>query len=167
MNCPVCSKFMVTVDFGGAQVEVCREGCKGLWFDWFELAKLNDPSEGAGEALQQALRYPRTNDGKRPRLQCPKCRMPMVAHKYDGIEQVNIDECYSCRGVFLDSGELKEIRHHRISSDEEDAYLQKLLSESSAVRAADNHLKALRAERDAAMRNWTRFLRLSYWSQTK
>jgi hypothetical protein len=46
MNCPVCSKAMVEKDFGGVRVDVCQDGCKGIWFDWMELIKLDEQNEG-------------------------------------------------------------------------------------------------------------------------
>ena len=34
MNCPICKKEMVEEDFGGVVIDVCKNGCKGIWFDW-------------------------------------------------------------------------------------------------------------------------------------
>ena len=45
MNCPVCGKEMVSEDFG-VNVDVCENGCKGIWFDWGKLAKLDQKNEG-------------------------------------------------------------------------------------------------------------------------
>ena len=110
MNCPVCQKQMVTEDFGGVSVDVCRDGCKGIWFDWFELSKLDEKNEGMGAALQEALDYPRTNDANRGPINCPKCSVPLHRHLCTVDKEVSVDECYDCGGFFLDSGELKDIR---------------------------------------------------------
>ena len=61
MKCPVCSKEMVQENFG-VNVDVCENGCKGIWFDQGELRRLDENNEGLGAALEQALRYPRSND---------------------------------------------------------------------------------------------------------
>jgi uncharacterized protein len=37
-------------------------------------------------------------------MNCPKCRKPMVVLELDNIE---IDYCLACKGVWLDSGELE------------------------------------------------------------
>ena len=37
-------------------------------------------------------------------MDCPVCREPMVVLEYD---QVEIDSCTSCRGIWLDAGELE------------------------------------------------------------
>src|ERR1700733_2754542 len=73
MNCPVCKMAMIERDFGGVVVHVCENGCKGIWFDWLGLSKLDKSNEGVGQALQDALHYPRVNDTNRGQLNCPKC----------------------------------------------------------------------------------------------
>src|SRR5262245_16282103 len=115
MNCPVCGKKMVDQDFGNVNVRVCVDGCKGLWFEWLQLRKLDHKNEGFGEALQAALQYPRVNDADRPRLKCPICHIPMYCHQFPTDKEINIDECYGCGGIYLDSGEFKEIRDHSMS----------------------------------------------------
>jgi len=37
---------------------------------------------------------------------CPQCRQPMLVFELDGVE---IDRCLSCRGTWLDAGELEQI----------------------------------------------------------
>jgi len=153
--CPICRKEMVEENFGGVMVDVCKEGCKGMWFDWNELSKLDEDNEGVGEALREALEYPRSNDEYRPRLNCPKCGIPMQAHKYKAVWEVNIDECYACGGIFLDSGELKVIR--QVRAEEREAYLQKLLTGTPEIRKAKRDLEK-RELRAKALRNLSRIL---------
>ena len=64
MKCPVCSREMVEQDFG-IKVDVCKNGCKEIWFDQGELVNLDEKNEGLGEALKEALNYPRANEGGR------------------------------------------------------------------------------------------------------
>jgi len=162
MSCPVCGKKMVTQDFGNVLVDVCVKGCKGIWFDWLELRKLNEKHEGFGAALQAALKFPRVNDSNRPRLKCPKCGIPMYAHQYPTDKEVNVDECYGCGGFFLDSGEFKEVRDHSMSEAEEKAYLTKLVNNLPESQAMDRQLEKDRL-RSEALARYTRFLRLSYY----
>lgn len=133
MNCPVCDKSMVEEDFGDVQVDVCMNGCKGIWFDWSELKQLDENNEGLGRALEDALKIPRVNDEDRGRLKCPKCGIAMHAHKYSNAKEVNVDECYACGGFFLDSGELRQIRDNYMSEEERDAYVQKLVDETPLI----------------------------------
>jgi Zn-finger nucleic acid-binding protein len=152
MKCPVCQKEMVTEDFGGVKVDVCVNGCKSMWFDWQELIRLDENKEGFGEALNQALKYPRVNDASRGPLNCPKCGIPMHTHKYKSAKEVNVDECYSCGGFFLDSGELSEIRENFMSEQERKEYCQQLLQGIPEYVDAKVDL----SQRSAAIGSWTK-----------
>ena len=135
---------MVEEIFGNVQVDVCKNGCKGIWFDWKELKELDESHEGAGEALEEALKSPRNNDAERGPLKCPKCGIVMHAHKYSNAKEVDVDECYGCGGFFLDSGELREIRENYMSGDERDVYIQKLVTDTPM--AGETGKAGLRAE---------------------
>jgi len=163
VNCPVCEKAMTEEDFGGVRVDVCRDGCKGIWFDCGELAKLDDKNKGVGQALQEALRFPRVNDENRGSLNCPKCNVPMHRHLYQSDKEVNVDECYDCGGFFLDSGELREIRDHHMTAQEESAYLQKLLNNLPDYQQGLQDQAKSRSRANALAR-FTRFLRISYYT---
>jgi len=162
MKCPACQTEMVEKDFGGVMIDVCENGCKGMWFDWFELEKLDEKHEGAGNALKAALQYPKSNDEDRGQINCPKCDNPMHIHKYKSTKEINVDECYSCAGFFLDSGELREIREGFMSEEESDAYLQSLINGIPEYAKAQISLEQEKA-RANALRNYTKFIRLSYY----
>jgi len=97
-------------DFGHVLVDVCDGGCKGLWFDWLELGKLDHSNQGFGQSLEEALQNPRQPDSNRKNLTCAKCQTSMHRHDYRSNKELVVDECYKCGGFFLDSGELKCIR---------------------------------------------------------
>ncbi|OHB85748.1 MAG: hypothetical protein A2Z38_11475 [Planctomycetes bacterium RBG_19FT_COMBO_48_8] len=122
--------LMVEEDFGGVSVDVCKNGCKGIWFDWGELMNLDENHEGVGRVLEEALKSPRQNNPTRGPLNCPKCGIKMREHKYRNAKEVSVDECYSCGGFFLDSGELKQIRDNYMSEDEREVYVQSLVGET-------------------------------------
>ena len=65
---------MAEKNFGGILVDVCEDGCKGIWFDWNELNRLDEKNEGLGKALKKSLTYPRVNDDNRVQIKCPRCR---------------------------------------------------------------------------------------------
>jgi Zn-finger nucleic acid-binding protein len=161
MKCPVCSKEMVPENFG-INVDVCENGCKGIWFDQGELQNLDESNEGLGQALTAALNYPRANEGKRGQLLCPKCGIPMQTHKYKRSQEVNVDECYNCSGFFLDSGEITEIRDTYMSDQEVQDYMQKLINGIPEYQKAEANVE--KTERRAeAINKFTKFLRTSYW----
>ena len=145
MDCPVCGKSMVEEDFGGVQVDVCSKGCKGIWFDWLELVRLDENDEGAGQALEEALKSPRVNEANREKLYCPKCGSAMHAHKYTSAKEVSVDECYACGGFFLDSGELTEVRDNYMSDQEQEAYVDKLLADVPEYEEMEEEMKQEKA----------------------
>jgi Zn-finger nucleic acid-binding protein len=166
MDCPVCGKSMVEQNFGGVQVDVCSKGCKGIWFDWLELVRLDENDEGAGQALEEALKSPRVNDANREKLNCPKCGSAMHAHKYASAKEVSVDECYGCGGFFLDSGELKEVRDNYMSEEEQDAYVDKLLADVPEYKEMAEEIRQEKAElRASAGRKFGGFLRGNIFPQ--
>ena len=42
MDCPACGKSMIEESFGDVQVDVCKSGCKGIWFDSGELREIRE-----------------------------------------------------------------------------------------------------------------------------
>ena len=143
MFCPSCRIPMTERSFGPGSLDVCETGCRGLWCDWAELPALDEPNEGFGQALDEALAQP-ASPSRTKRLKCTKCDMLMHEHRYRGVPRVLIDECYGCRGFFLDPGELGAIRDHfgRIATREE--RVQRILQDDPAWQS---HLLELDGER--------------------
>lgn len=163
MECPVCNKAMKVEDFGVVQVNVCADGCKGIWFACGELAKLDQDNEGVGKALDDALASPRSRSERQGDLDCPACRISMHHHQYKAQKGVSIDECYKCGGIFIDSGELKAIREHPMSDADHEAYVQGLLDNVPAYQKAEHDLK--RAEqRTRALRNFGGVMRSNFFT---
>jgi hypothetical protein len=135
---------MIVEDFGGVEVDICRNGCKGIWFDCGELAELDEKNEGAGKAIEDALESERTIDQDRGKLKCPKCGTPMQIHKYKHCKDVNIDECYVCGGVFLDSGELKAIKDGYMSDRQRNDYIgEKVKGYEAQLKTSEIHNQAI------------------------
>lgn len=162
MKCPACSAEMIEKDFGGVKVDVCENGCKGIWLDWMEISKLDEKNEGFGKALQAAIKSPRINDENRPPLDCPKCGVKMRVHRYKRADEVNVDECYSCGGFFLDSGELRAIRENFMSDEEHEKYVRHLVGDIPEVEEAEADQAARKVRADAAMKA-TRYIRATYY----
>ncbi len=161
MKCPACGQEMVRENFG-VNVDVCKDGCKGLWFDRGELCMLDEHDEGLGAALEAALRFPRRNDGSRGPLTCPTCAIPMHTHAYKRDQAVNVDECYKCGGLFLDSGELKEIRDNYMADADVKAYADQIIGSVPEYAQAMKGLDAER-KRQESVQKFTKFLTVNYW----
>ena len=55
------------------EVDVCDGGCGGIWFDHYELAKVNEQSESAGAALLDVAIDPSVQVDLEQRRLCPSC----------------------------------------------------------------------------------------------
>lgn len=87
----------------------------------------------------------------------------MHHHHYKSEKEVDVDECYTCGGIFIDAGELKIIRDHHMSEQEESGYLQGLLYYLPSYEHAERDLKAAE-KREQALRRFIRFMRVSYYA---
>ncbi len=127
MNCPLCRTAMKEANISGVLIDECLE-CHGLWFDNLELARLDEIQEGDGEALERLLSYPRTSDSNRGSINCPRCSAKMHSRSYYYKSDIRIDECYGCGGVWLDAGELEEVRKNFKDQDEREAIFEQMLA---------------------------------------
>lgn len=92
-------------------MDVCQNGCGGIWFDAFELHKLGRAAHPGHEpplVIQRAETG--TVDYTRKRL-CPRCQTQVMMRRYFSRKRaVEIDECPNCGGHWLDYGELERIQ---------------------------------------------------------
>ncbi len=114
LTCPACFGALEEVQVGAVKVDVCRAGCGGIWFDAFELQKVDDPAETAGERLVELQVPPRVAvDPARKRI-CPRCAdIKLHRHFFSARRRVQVDQCPNCGGYWLDAGELEQIRAER------------------------------------------------------
>jgi Zn-finger nucleic acid-binding protein len=112
VTCPACGHALSTRTAGDVTVDVCDGGCGGMWFDHWELQKVDEQTESAGESLLDVRRDPGVVVDPAERYQCPKCTDGVVLMRnfWSVKRDVTIDECPECGGVFLDAGELARIR---------------------------------------------------------
>ena len=128
MNCPRCDTDTVELSSNGIKVDVCMEGCSGIWFDPFIFKKLDEPHEAEDSFLQKL------SEGKIQNLEkeidCPRCdKQPMFRRFFSVRKSVEIDECPKCAGVWLDAGELTHIYALFKSEQERKAEADILLAE--------------------------------------
>ncbi len=110
--CPACGCEMekVFIPEAGVNLDVCVNGCGGIYFDNTEFKKFDEPHEDISP-LKKILENKtfKEVDTKLTRY-CPVCGSAMMKN-YSGVSQeVEVDECYCCGGKFLDHGELEKIR---------------------------------------------------------
>jgi len=130
MTCPACGGALTPVDVPGLTVDVCRDGCAGIWFDRSELRSVDEPVENAGEALVGLAGTPRVIVDATGRRRCPRCPdSVLMRHFYSATRAVAVDECPTCAGTWLDGGELAEIRAEYASGGDRRQAVQLLAEE--------------------------------------
>ena len=165
MQCPACGNTLTLMVVGEITLNVCEMGCAGIWFDNFELQKVDEPHESAGEELLQVGRKPDIVVDRTTRRMCPKCEnIAMQQHFFCTEKEVEVDECPNCGGVWLDAGELATIRS-QFDSDEERAqaareYYEEVFGTQLAQMSAANEEKRQKARKFAHM---FRFICPSYY----
>ncbi len=104
MQCPKCQQQ--ATDFRtseGVAVNFCQ-GCKGLWFEQGELALYCETPTDLPQ-LDRLLAQ-----AKPTAFHCPKCQQtPLTALPYIEGEELSVEWCASCHGVWVDAGELPKI----------------------------------------------------------
>lgn len=99
-HCPDCATKMREYRVGSVEVDRCPK-CLGMWFDWGEL------EQAIGRSLE-----PELFDGHTER-RCAFCRITLRTALLPGV--IPVETCTSCRGIFLDAGELGELGGHEPS----------------------------------------------------
>lgn len=111
MNCPACGHALSAHQVGPITVDVCRDGCGGIWFDNFELQKVDESFEPVDGGLLDLPYDPAVEVDHAPRRKCPCCDdTVMMRHHFSVRREVEVDQCPRCNGYFLDRGELGAIR---------------------------------------------------------
>ncbi len=151
LKCPACQSVMTKVYFPqeGFSVDVCTEGCGGIFFDNREFKYFDEEHENIDE-IAKVLKDKtfKSVDSSLPRT-CPACGAKMVKNKTAMNGKIEIDECYSCGGKFLDFAELDAIRsEYKTEEDRRDAVLQYMYSTVGAeLLKADQESQAAKNKR--------------------
>ena len=133
MNCPVCANALTLVEAGNVTVDVCLGGCGGIWFDIFELQKLDEPHERSAQMLINIKRNENAPLDHSMKRNCPRCvNIVMMRHFYSPRRRVEVDECPSCGGFWLDAGELALIREEHADEKAQQAAIAEYLDAASA-----------------------------------
>ena len=166
MNCPACARELTHWRSPALTVDVCDGGCGGIWFDGYELSKVDEPAEAAGEGLLDVPRDPSVHVDLEARRLCPSCTDGVVLMRhFTSVERrVTIDECPECGGVWLDPGELRGIRTEFPSEEARHAaagaYFDEVFGPELAAERAESQAELERSQRFARA---FRLITPSYW----
>ena len=165
MKCPACAQALSEKEQSGLKVDICDKGCGGIWFDNFELNKVDEAHESAGEALLDISPHNALSADRAAKRSCPKCPETILRrHFFSVLKEVEIDNCPNCGGVWLDSGELSALRSQFKTEQERkqaaDEYFSKLFGEDIRREAAKGEADMEAAQKFAKV---FRFICPSYW----
>jgi uncharacterized protein len=159
MKCPVCTHRLKAVTIADLTVDVCSGGCGGIWFDAFELKKLETPHIAEGFTLLDIPINPLVHIDHRRKRPCPRCEgIFLRRHLYSRGHQVEVDSCPNCNGYWLDVGELNLLRQHQPKSKKLSSTTSKRPSPAQSYYAdvAKPELKELKSHggEDAKQARW-------------
>lgn len=138
--CPACGKIMAKVFMKEQNVylDVCLDGCGGIYFDNREFEKFDEQHEDITPLLKayEGKNFIPVEETDTQRI-CPVCKKPMVKNFSSIKKEIKFDECYICGGRFLDYLELDKIRkEYNTEEDRANDVLNHFFNE------AGNELKA-------------------------
>lgn len=111
MKCPACFNNLTQMQVGNLIVDVCQGSCGGIWFDAFELQRVDEEAERAGESLLEIQRDEKVVVDPARKRECPRCAgVKLHRHFFSAQRRVQVDQCPNCAGYWLDAGELAQIR---------------------------------------------------------
>jgi Zn-finger nucleic acid-binding protein len=109
MKCPKCAaSSLETTKVADTEVDRCAS-CGGVWFDEHELRALLD--EGPRDLKPLAGGSDRGHGARRGR--CPRDAEELLPVHSARNPDVVVDTCPTCRGIWLDAGELDRLREGR------------------------------------------------------
>lgn len=118
MNCPKCIGKLQKKFVEGVEVDVCFV-CEGIWFDKGEMDEILKRDSKAfeshdagfdefdGKEVGDLIKEFDAKVGK-----CPRCEdgTAMIRKEFQGKHKIVADVCLKGHGIWLDGGEVKDLR---------------------------------------------------------
>jgi Zn-finger nucleic acid-binding protein len=102
LRCPQCEdQILETFNVKGknVQIEQCNQ-CKGMWLDAGELAQITQHAQAD---------QPIDGDMIKSKRYCPQCDSRLWTFAYPETN-IKIETCVSCHGLWLEQGEIEQIK---------------------------------------------------------
>ena len=147
MRCPACANELVAVKIDKVTLDVCRNSCGGVWFDAGEFDLYDEAKENVPHEILRPVKSAQIAVVDRNKTRnCPHCASTALIKRFvDGTYQLQIDQCPQCAGIWLDVGELENIREDNGSLEERQDVIDDYLDQSSKSKSSDKHEKGLKA----------------------
>jgi Zn-finger nucleic acid-binding protein len=102
MQCPRCDGSLAPLRAAGRlEVDYCQD-CGGVWYDAGEFAAFYNLF-GEMSVLTEGADH---SQG----VTCPRCKIATVEVTYPPNSGIRVDTCPSCEGLWLDKGEVSDLR---------------------------------------------------------
>lgn len=116
MKCPRCDNTLDEVQAGAIKIDLCRDGCGGIWFDSGEINSFDETKELDPEKCFSLNNLKGGRSNPPPRA-CPKCNGEVLVRQFfDPKHQIEVEVCWGCGGLWLDPGELSQIRNQFVDA---------------------------------------------------
>ena len=136
MHCPECNSELEPVEYFGQAVDRCRK-CGGVWFDESELSAALRQVQGS------AGKYDATTPPNS--IACPRCSDKIQPTNYSCDSDISILRCGSCRGVWLQTGQIHQLASCRNGSQKVDGLARAIVKDSNASRILERVEDGLRS----------------------
>ncbi|MBN1342063.1 MAG: zf-TFIIB domain-containing protein [Phycisphaerae bacterium] len=109
-RCPKCKTPTTRVEYEGANVRICGE-CGGYWVTQLALKAIaNRRDVQFSEAVKQRFIELADASNSTETLVCMTCGKHMIKERFKDWDDIIVDHCPKCRGIWLDPGELEKIQ---------------------------------------------------------
>ncbi|MFN8611020.1 MAG: zf-TFIIB domain-containing protein [Vulcanimicrobiota bacterium] len=102
--CPNCVEPLRSRTMSNFTVDECPL-CDGLWFD-DQVPETMVCTVDKPQFFFEPIAFEKTREVPEGQLQCPRCKLTMEVFIVRGVP---VDVCPECRGMWLDSHELRKI----------------------------------------------------------
>lgn len=122
LKCPACGKDMekVFIPTEGINLDICTQGCGGIYFDNREFENFDEKDEDISAILSKVENKEFEKVDTSAERHCPNCGAKMVKNSTSVHNEIEVDDCYSCGGKFLDRDELIKIRTEYDTEEQRD-----------------------------------------------
>lgn len=110
MKCPACRHQLSPITADKFQLWGCRTFCGGLWMTGKLFRNIRQADASTLTELLEVNLSPGSMAGAQDKRTCPSCNgIAMMRHRAKPDSAVEVDECGSCGGIWLDGNELAQI----------------------------------------------------------
>jgi len=113
-TCPRCDIPLEATTYAGVDIESCTR-CGGRWLDPDSLKAIVDTPEPAPSGGQPGVgvepgRVNLASNQAKQDVRCPSCGEVMEPFNYAGDSGILLDKCQRCNHIWLDVGQLEDVR---------------------------------------------------------